>query len=76
MVFSTFSGIFLFFVKICFDKNIVIIYMNISKVRNYKKNEILDKIIEIVVPKKRSSILLRFLRYKKKRTTKKIYNIY
>ena len=50
--------------------------MNISKVRNYKKNEILDKIIEIVVPKKRSSILLRFLRYKKKRTTKKIYNIY
>ena len=45
--------------------------MNISKVRNYKKNEILDKIIEIVVPKKRSSILLRFLRYKKNELPKK-----
>ena len=72
MVFSTFSGIFLFFVKICFEKNIVIIYMNISKVRNYKKNEILDKIIEIVVPEKRGFSLFRTIGYKKNKHQKNI----
>ena len=45
--------------------------MNISKVRNYKKNEILDKIIEIVVPEKRGFSLFRTIGYKKNKLPKK-----
>ena len=45
--------------------------MNIYKVRNYKSNHILDKIIEIVVPKKRGFSLFRTIGYKKNKLPKK-----